>query len=64
MGNGTSKKNKGAIFIRYDNKVCWSELELVVSMALMMQVHKVEFDRGTNARDLQEQLAVVAGYNR
>ena len=29
-----------------------------------MQVHKVEFDRGTNARDLQEQLAVVAGYNR
>ena len=30
----------------------------------MMQVHKVEFDRGTNARDLQEQLAVVAGYNR
>ena len=47
MGNGTSKKNKGAIFIRYDNKVCWSELELVVSMALMMQVHKVEFDRGT-----------------
>jgi len=47
MGNGTSKKNKGAIFVRYDNKV-----------------HKVEFDRGTNARDLQEQLAVVAGYNR
>ena len=29
-----------------------------------MQVHKVEFDRGTNARDLQEQLVVVAGYNR
>jgi len=33
-------------------------------MRMMAQVHKVEFDRGTNARDLQEQLAVVAGYNR
>ena len=95
MGNGTSKKNKGAIFIRYDNKVCWySDLELdwcqwhwwcrCIRLSLieaqndaqnaqndaqkmmqkMMQVHKVEFDRGTNARDLQEQLAVVAGYNR
>ena len=31
---------------------------------MVAQVHKVEFDRGTNARDLQEQLAVVAGYNR
>ena len=38
---------------------------LRMTVVLMVaQVHKVEFDRGTNARDLQEQLAVVAGYNR
>ena len=37
---------------------------VMVVMVVMVQVHKVEFDRGTNARDLQEQLAVVAGYNR
>ena len=37
---------------------------VMVVMVAMVQVHKVEFDRGTNARDLQEQLAVVAGYNR
>ena len=35
-------------------------VRLVVTMTLTAQVHKVEFDRGTNARDLQEQLAVVA----
>ena len=37
---------------------------MVVMVVMVVQVHKVEFDRGTNARDLQEQLAVVAGYNR
>ena len=29
-----------------------------------VQVHRIVFDRGTTARDLQEQLAVAVGLNR
>ena len=39
-------------------------LGLASNVTIGWQVHKLVFDRGTTARDLQEQLAVCVGLNR
>ena len=71
MGNGASKKRHGVLFISHDNKVKFCSLcyfllncNIYYISTYHVQVHRIVFDRGTTARDLQEQLAVAVGLNR
>jgi hypothetical protein len=64
MGGGVSKHRNGLLCIIHENKVKKIFKNSNFYYKIPFQVQRVQFDRASTSRFIQEQLAIAVGLNR